>query len=986
MPRRMLCVTTVALMGWLSLCALASAQAPGPVVVPHNQSAPPNEPRSPEEAVKHMVVPAGFKVEIVAAEPDLVNPVAMAFDERGRIWVTESLEYPRASAGPGQDRVKVLEDTDGDGRADKVTVFAEGLNIPSGIAVGYGGVWVANAPDLLLLQDTDGDGKADKQQVVVTGFGRYDTHELPNSLTWGPDGWLYGLNGVFNPSKIEYRGKLHEFTCAMFRINPRTMDFEVFCEGTSNPWGIAFDPNGSAFVSACVIDHLWHLSETGYYHRQGGPYPPFTWKMESIVDFKHQKAAYCGIHYYDSDAYPAPYRDKLYMGNIHGNCINVDSLTRQGSTYRGKHESDFLSANDAWFMPIVQKTGPDGCLYILDWYDRYHCYQDAKRDPAGIDRLKGRLYRIRYQDTPRAQPFNLATETDEQLLGRLDSRNGLLREIALRLLVERSNDAIVPELKATVLDENAARSLRLHALWALVGKVDADFIRELARLEDATFRAWAVRLCRGQRLTRVMASDESPDVQLQLAVEYGRAGDTTALLNILTRFPHDLHLAQVTWRNLQAVGPKKLDIDDLTKIVATQRLDASPVLQAVLPRMVDQWTSMSEGRAAAQALLAALLKSPENVRSKTFAECLDMVANKIFSGELPRSEAEGFNAVAREAEKGQPTREVAFAAAVIAGVAQEPTALDTLFQLVSREGESSPRRSKAFETLVVAGDERYLDLADRLIDDGAVPLDVRRGVLLALTRSQAGGAAQLLIAEYAHLDPELQPLAMELLTQRPSWIGQLLRAVEDKDIASSDVNINQIQRLAKSKDTALAERVKAIWGTVRTERNPAREQIVAEMRNVLSASKGDPHKGLAVFSRVCGQCHKIYGHGQEVGPDITVNGRASIEQLLSNLFDPSLVIGRSYQAWTVVTSDGRTLTGLLSEDSPQRVVLKTQGGKIETIARGDVDEMEQSKLSMMPEGLEKQLKPDELADLFAFLRLDKPPADPLAKPLPDVKK
>ena len=312
-------------------------------VIPHGQSKPPGPALSPEEAIEQMTVPEGFTVELVAAEPDIVNPVAMTFDERGRIWITESLEYPRRAAGRGRDRIKVLEDTDGDGRADKATIFADGLNIPSGIAVGYGGVWVGNAPDILFLQDTDGDLKADRSEVIVTGFGRDDTHELPNSLTWGPDGWLYGLNGVFNRSHVRYAEENPnydanhpgwKFTCAVFRINPRTREFDVFAEGTSNPWGIAWDPQGSMFLSACVIDHLWHITESGYYHRQGGAYPPFTWKIESIVEHKHQQAAYCGIHHFDSDAYPEEYRDVLYMGNIHGNCINSDKLRRDGSTQK----------------------------------------------------------------------------------------------------------------------------------------------------------------------------------------------------------------------------------------------------------------------------------------------------------------------------------------------------------------------------------------------------------------------------------------------------------------------------------------------------------------------------------------------------------------------------------------------------------------------------------------------------------------------------
>src|SRR5436305_417620 len=237
--------------GFISLVAFAptspAQQKSEPI--PYGQDKMPGPALSPAEALKKMVVPEGFRVELVAAEPDIVNPVAMTFDERGRIWITESIEYPKRAAGPGKDRVKVLESTKGDGKFDKITTVIDGLNIPSGIAIGHGGVWVANAPDILYYPFDDfATPKLGKPQVVVTGFGRYDTHELPNSLTWGPDGWLYGLNGVFNRSVVKQDGKTFDFTCALFRIHPKTKKFEIFCEGTSNPWGLAFNDNGDAFI------------------------------------------------------------------------------------------------------------------------------------------------------------------------------------------------------------------------------------------------------------------------------------------------------------------------------------------------------------------------------------------------------------------------------------------------------------------------------------------------------------------------------------------------------------------------------------------------------------------------------------------------------------------------------------------------------------------------------------------------------------------
>jgi putative membrane-bound dehydrogenase-like protein len=589
--------------------SLLACETPAADVIPHAQDKPPGPPLSPAEAMAKMKVPEGFKVELVASEPDLVNPVAFTFGEKGRIWVAESLEYPRKQAGKGQDRIKVLEDTDGDGKADKFTIFADGLNIPSGIAVGHGGVWVANAPDILFYPDADRDGKADGEpQVIVTGFGRHDTHELPNSFTWGPDGWLYGLNGVFNGSHVKYAegnpnyASEHpgwQITCALWRIHPRTREFQVFCEGTSNPWGVAIDGEGSFFVSACVIDHLWHLVETGYYHRQGGPYPPFTWKIDAMPQDKHQKAAYCGIHWFDSDAYPEQYRGKLFMGNIHGNCINVDSVKRDGSTYASKGEPDFLSADDAWFMPVGQETGPDGSLYILDWYDRYHCYQDANRDPDGIDRLKGRLYRVRYKDTPRAAGFDLTKESDEQLIERLNAGNDFIRSTAQRLLVERMSDKLAGQLEQISLDDELPRRQRLHALWTLFSGSyhDLAFHLSLLRHKDPAFRAWGVRAIGNMGVINegalaelaALVKDPSADVKLQLAIAARKVKGLEPLpllVAVLANAGDDKLIPHIVWQNLHPL--LETQSDQFLAEVKKYNLKETPTLAKIMPRVTER--------------------------------------------------------------------------------------------------------------------------------------------------------------------------------------------------------------------------------------------------------------------------------------------------------------------------------------------------------------------------------------------------------------
>jgi putative membrane-bound dehydrogenase-like protein len=571
----------------------------GKIALPRTQTKPPGPPLSPVDAIKKMSVPEGFRVELVASEPDIMNPVAMAFDEKGRIWVTESFEYPRHEPGPGRDRIKILEDTNHDGRIDTVKIFAEGLNIPSGIAIGHGGVWVANAPDILFMQDTDGDDKADKTEVVATGFGRFDTHELPNSLTWGPDGFLYGLNGVFNPCEVESHGKKLKFTCALFRIDPRTRKFDLFCEGTSNPWGVAFDPNGQAFISACVIDHLWHLTESGYYHRQGGPYPPHTWKINSIVKHKHQMAAYCGITYFDSAAYPEQYRDRLIMGNIHGNCLNVDRVERHHSTYLGFGEEDFLTANDVWFMPVVQKTGPDGCLYVLDWYDRYHCYQDASADPEGVDRGHGRLYRVVHTATGRPASVALDKASNTDLVKRLGDANIYVRETAQRLLSEKKCAGVVSDLEKIVLDTKQPHKHRMHSLWALVGgqAVTSDFAGRLLVCEDEVVRAWGVR-CVGSQFadneamaTKVasLAKDSSRDVQLQVAIAVGKFKKIDALqtwVDVLANCGDDPLIPHIVWQNLHPKLPA--ESDRLLGLVEKVNIDQAPGLAAMLPRVAEK--------------------------------------------------------------------------------------------------------------------------------------------------------------------------------------------------------------------------------------------------------------------------------------------------------------------------------------------------------------------------------------------------------------
>jgi putative membrane-bound dehydrogenase-like protein len=1001
------------------LAAIASSllllDASAQEFIPRKQTKPPGPPLSPSEALSRMVVPDGFHVELVACEPDVQNPVAMAFDDAGRIYVTESFEYPRHEPGPGRDRIKILTDTDGDGRVDRVKVFAEGLNIPSGIAVGHGGVWVANAPDILFLEDTDGDDVADKSTVVVTGFGRYDTHELPNALTWGPDGYLYGLNGVFNPSVIEQDGIKHEFTCAMFRIHPKTRKFEVFCEGTSNPWGIAFDSVGSAFVSACVIDHLWHLTETGYYQRQGGPYPPHTWWAESIVKHKHQMAAYCGIEYFDSQAYPEAYRDKLYMGNIHGGCINSDRVERFGATYQGFGLPDFLTANDVWFMPVAQKIGPDGCLYVLDWYDRYHCYQDASADPQGVDRGHGRLYRIVHSKRPKPRYSDISKLTDQELVEALADSNLFVRQRAQLELSERSfpKDSETAKALEQLVDPSGSLKTQMHAIWALAGSeaLSESFLSTLLDSANPEIRAWGVRLsadqfANSQALTaacRKLAKDPDARVRVQVAIAapkfYPSQENQQALvatqLDVLfasgTDSQKDPILGRIVWQSLKQTSDQARQ--QILQAARESNVESGKLLQSLLPRFAAMWTDKlpkSKFQPADIQVIEDLF-----VLSNIFRKVDPSLASAVVEPMIHRALSRGFETV--------DLREI----------------IEKFYQ---KQGDQDWSKLKPTDPLdrqqmligLLVGDSNATAIASELVKEESLDPSIRKDLLVFLAQNAPQAAresfARVLEMEIAGRPPhrtwrdaaidlgvekyqdtdrqrlenlipklslELQAYIAERMSQREPTASVLLGWIAQGKLRKELLSPNRIRLLATQGSQSGKELIAKIFGSVNVEGTQERDQVVRAMSQRLNAGvHGEAKRGWLVYDRICGQCHVMHERGIEVGPSITANGRGSFEQLLVSVFNPSLVIGDAYRSVTIRTQDGSVITGLLVSKDDQKTVVKTQGGKVVSVPAEEIEIFQQDKKSLMPEGIENQLTPEELADLFALLTLEKAPGSP----------
>jgi putative membrane-bound dehydrogenase-like protein len=527
--------------------ALAKVKAPPPPL-----DAVKNAGLSPQDAVKAITLPEGFKATLFAGEPDIVQPVAMTIDDRGRLWVAEALTYPkRAPEGQGQDRILIFEDTNGDGKADKRTVFAEGLNLVSGLEVGFGGVWVGAAPYMLFIPSKDLEKPDGPPQVVLDGFAYQDTHETLNAFNWGPDGWLYGCHGVFTHSNVGKPGapddQRTKINAGIWRYHPQKKIFEVFAEGTSNPWGVDFNDMGQAFATACVIPHLYHVIQGGRYQRQAGNhFDPYTFRdILTIADHVHWAGsggphagnnrsdaaggghAHAGAMIYLGDQWPAQYRNQIFMSNIHGNRVNNDILEQTGSGYVGHHGHDLLLMNDKWSRLINLKYGPDGSVYMIDWYDQQACHLPQ---PEKWDRGNGRIYRISYGDGARSAEANkgdLSKLSDAELVKLQSHPNDYFARHARRILQERgsnSKDAVAP-LQEMLTATGTAPAKRLRAMWALHA-LGQPMPAKLLADEDPYVRAWTIQLACEDRspseefveqFAKLAASDPSPVVRLYLA-------------------------------------------------------------------------------------------------------------------------------------------------------------------------------------------------------------------------------------------------------------------------------------------------------------------------------------------------------------------------------------------------------------------------------------------------------------------------------------
>ncbi len=987
---------------------------------------------SPEQAVKEMSLPPGFKATLFAGEPDVQQPIAFAIDDRGRLWVAEAYTYPtRTGTAPnddrpadsdpskptseqlkdifgGKDRIIVFEDTDGDGKFNRRTVFLEGLNLVSGIEIGFGGVWIGAAPYLMFVPIQDGDEPkpAGPPQIVLDGWAYQDTHETLNTFTWGPDGWLYGCHGVFTHSNVGKPGAPNSertrINAGVWRYHPTKKIFELFAEGTSNPWGIDFDEHGQCFIEACVIPHLFHMIQGGRYQRQAGQhFNPYTYDdIKTIADHVHYAGdkgphagnarsaavggghAHAGLMIYQGDNWPEKYRGQILIGNIHGACINMDTPVRQGSGFVGKHNPNFINFNDKWSQVINFLTGPDGAVYFIDWYDKNECHSGK----AEIhDRSNGRIFKVSYGDT-KFQRVNLAKKETGELTNYLLHPNNWYSRHAMRILQERGRNSTVARAAGKVLGveknvefqwplppwleswkkmDEAAYQLRF--LWVLhnAGGLSEQYGLALLAHRHDYIRAWIIQLlCEDKKVSkavlnefaRLAREDKSPVVRLYLASAMQRlpVEDRWEVVEALSQHAEDAkdhNLPLMVWYAAEPLPTK--DFNRALKLAENAKLPN------ILNFMVRRTAALNTPEAFA-AIVKTLQGVDDDPRRLDILNGLSAALKGQRSAPMPQ----GWETVEKTLGTSSNV-EIRTQVQSLSLTFGSATALTSLRNTLSDGNADKAARLAALNSLLAVRDSALPSLLRKVLSDP----DLQSPALRALAAFDDPATPPVILSAYASLGQTEKRDALNTLAARPSYAKALLAAVAQKQIPSRDITADQVNQLRNLKNAELDALLAKVWGTAR-ESSADKKAEIEKYRQIYRAGgsqPGDAMRGRAVFAKVCQQCHTLFETGGKVGPDLTGSNRRDLDYILENIIDPNAVIPNDYRGWVIETKDDRIITGVMKEQNERAVTVATQTETL-TIPRTDILTIQEGQLSMMPEGLLAQLAEQEARDLLFYLR------------------
>ncbi len=987
------------------------------------------KPLPAEESAKHIVVPKGFRAEIFITEKELGGkPICMTWDERGRLWAALTMDYPNELKAPeqGRDKIVVCEDTDADGRGDKVTVFAEGLSIPTSILFSRGGIIVFDATQTIFLKDTSGDDRADTREVMFGTWNMRDTHGGPSNMQYGLDNWVWAMQG-YNASRLTVGGEEHSFRQGFFRFKPDGSKLEFIRSTNNNTWGLGISEEGIIFGSTAngnpseymPIPNRYYESVKGWAPSlvlrgiaDSNKFQPVTERVRQ-VDFHGGYTAAAGHALYTARAYPKEYWNRTaFVAEPTGHLVGTFVIRRDGSGFRSTNSFNLFASDDEWAAPIMAEVGPDGCVWVLDWYNfivqhnptpqgfktgRGAAYENDLRD-----KTHGRIYRIVYeggreQETGNrkqetgdreqetgSKPFTLAGASPEKLVATLKADNLLWRRHAQRLLVERGKQDVLPALYALVrdaaTDEIGLNVGAIHALWTLHG---------LGALNGSNAEANAVAIA--------ALKHPSPGVRrnaVQMLPREAKSVDAILAAGLM-RDPDP----QVRLMTLLALADQP----------ASEKSGAAVVAALARPENADDRWIPDAATAAAANNAEQFLRSLATVKDPP-AKFVEVVA--IIAEHYARSDAGGsVGSVVAKLVEADP----AIADAVVRGLARgwpasRPPKLDASLEanLLKLMDRLSPERRGALVRLAVSwGSKQFATAAEEIaktmlarvkdadartseriaaaeellgfqpgskeltaaildqITPQAAP-ELAAGLLRALRVSESRDTPALILERLPKLTPAARAAGIGMLLSRPEWTRQLLAAIDSGKLQVTDLALDQKQALADHPDQRVRRQALAILKRGGALPSADRLKVIEEYEPAIK-TKGDADAGKIVFKNQCAKCHRHGGEGENIGPDLTGMAVHPKEELLGHILDPSRSVEGNFRVYRVTKADGTIVLGMLASESRTSVEVVDAEGKRQTILREDIENLAGSNKSLMPDGFEKQIDRKAMTDLLEFL-------------------
>lgn len=951
-----------------------------------------------------------IELELVLSEPEVTQPVFMNFDHRGRLWVVQYNQYPypkdlkvtsmdqhiRATfdkippppgEGPlGADKITFFEDTDHDGTFDKSTDAITGLNIATSVAIGRGDIWVLNPPYLLSYPDSNDDGLPDGgPEVHLDGFGLEDTHAVANNLRWGPDGWLYGAQGSTCTANVSSKvSKNVRFDGqAIWRYHPETHVFEVYAEGGGNTFDVEIDSKGRLYSGDNGTSRGQYYKQGAYYTRNFGKHGaltnPYAFGFLPNMQLKGEKVRFTHAFVkYEGGTLPDRYEGSMIAINPLQGFVQLSNFEENGSTFTIADVERIVQTEDHWFRPVDIALGPDGAVYIADWYDSRLSHVDP-RDTWS--KSNGRIYRLQSKDAVIPEQFDLSELSGKELLSMLSHKNRWFRQQTQRVLADRKDKALIPELEALLAEGDG--QLALEALWALNASggftevVAADAIKH----RDPFVRMWAIRLAAehdisqnlGRELAHSASVERHPEVRSQLAASAKRLPGETAIAIIRNLLKHsddsaDPDLPLQLWWALESKVASHTDAV-LALFFDRSLWKITTVREHLLARLMQRFSMAgdSAGYAACARLITLAPTSAEaqiligGLQEGLRGADLSQLPSGIAKALEPYEKALGGQTLALSLRQGDE-QSVNAAIKVIAdpkapigerlnyirifGEIDEPGAVPALLTLAESNQSSPAIKQAALQAL-----QRYNDpqIGERLVK--AYPDRLRA-------------------------DPGVRLAALSLFSSRPIWAMALMDAIDRQKrpgekfiahtISRKDVPEQIVRQIQLLDDAAVVSAAHRIWPEVRFATNEEKTQRITTISRVLQSGSGNPDPGKKLFTNSCGPCHRLFDEGGRLGPDLTGYDRRNVSDLLTNIVDPGAYIREGYVTYRITTADGRVLVGTVDDRKGKTVTLNLLSGEKINLAESEIKTME-AQPSMMPDNLLEGLTDQQVRDLFAYL-------------------